>query len=212
MKAESIGQILQEQTSLTEHQLSEALSLQARETEHRRIGQILAREGHVTDSEVLKALSRQWDLSYLDKIPQGKLDRDLVTSLPIEFLKRHKILPFGEGNGTVTVAVADPLDVMAFDAVANILGRPCERAVCASSAIEDGLSRYYYEDDGSTSKTLTGLDSDEELASLTLGSGTEDLLDLANRAPVVKLVNTFFFQAVQTRASDIHVEPYEGEV
>ncbi len=212
MKAESIGQILQEQTSLTEHQLSEALSLQARETEHQRIGQILVREGHVTDSEVLKALSRQWDLSYLDKIPQGKLDRELVTSLPIEFLKRHKILPFGEGNGTVTVAVADPLDVTAFDAVANILGRPCERAVCASSAIEDGLSRYYYEDDGSTSKTLTGLDSDEELASLTLSSGTEDLLDLANRAPVVKLVNTFFFQAVQTRASDIHIEPYEQEV
>jgi len=212
MKVELIGQILQEKALLTKQQISEALSLQTTESVHHRIGQILTREGYITDIEVQKALSRQWDFPYLDKIPQDKLDKELVTDLPIEFLKKHKILPLGDGNGAVTIAVADPLDVTAYDAVVNIIGRPCKRIICASSVIEDGLSRYYYENEGSTSETLTDLDSDEEFTSLSMESGTEDLLDLANRAPVVKLVNTFFFQAVQSRASDIHIEPYEQEV
>jgi len=207
-----IGQILKEQTLLTEQQLSKALSLQTREAVHQRIGKILVTKGYVTEGEVLKSLSRQWGFSYLDKIPQEKLDRELITSLPIEFLRKHKVLPFCDGDGTVTIAVADPLNVTAFDAAVNILGRPCKRAICASSVIEDGLSRYYYENGDSASETLTGLNGDEEFASLTLESGTEDLLDLANRAPVVKLVNTFFFQAVDSRASDIHIEPYEQEV
>jgi len=211
MKTELIGQILQQQTSLTEQQLSEALSLQTRDTVRQRIGQILVRSGYVTEGEVLEALSRQWGISYLDKIPQEKLDRELITSLPIEFLRKHKMLPCGDGDGAVTIAVADPLDVMAFDAAVNILGQPCKRAICASSMIEDGLSHYYYENEGSASETLSSFD-DEEFAGLTLGSETEDLLDLANRAPVVKLVNTFFFQAVDSRASDIHIEPYEQVV
>jgi len=178
MKVELIGQILQEKALLTKQQISEALSLQTTESVHHRIGQILTREGYITDIEVQKALSRQWDFPYLDKIPQDKLDKELVTDLPIEFLKKHKILPLGDGNGAVTIAVADPLDVTAYDAVVNIIGRPCKRIICASSVIEDGLSRYYYENEGSTSETLTDLDSDEEFTSLSMESGTEDLLEI----------------------------------
>lgn len=212
MRAELIGQILQEYTSLTEQQLSEGLCLQAKETTHPRIGEILVKGGYLTDGQVTEALSRQWDISYLDKIPQERLDSDLVAGLPIEFLKKHKILPLGEEDGSVTVAMADPLDITAFDAVVHTLGRSCRRAICASSVIEEGLSRYYYQHEGSDSETLTDPNGDEELAALTLQSGTEDLMDLANRAPVVKMVNTFFFEAVHSRASDIHIEPYEQEV
>lgn len=212
MKEELVGQILVQQTSVTEQQLAEALSLQAGQEEHKKIGQILMKEGYVSNDEVLRALAQQWGVAYLDKIPQEKLDRELIASLPIEFLKKHKILPVSEGDGAVTIAVADPLDVMTFDAAVNVLGRWCKRAICASSTIEDGLSLYYYQDGGSAPEILSDLNGDEYLTSLTLESGTEDLLDLANRAPVVKLVNTFFFQAVHSRASDIHIEPYEEEV
>lgn len=212
MRAELTGQILQGQTSLSEEQLSEALSFQVRENRRERIGQILINEGYVTEIDVLRALAQQWGLSYLDNIPREKVCKELVTSLPIEFLKKHKILPFGDGDGTVTVALVDPLDVTAFDAVVNSLGKRCRRAICAPSAIEDALSCYYYQNEGSASEALTELDENKEFASLKSGSTAEDLLDLANRAPVVKLVNTIFFQAVQARASDIHIEPYEHEV
>jgi len=212
MKAKLIGQILLQQTSLTEQQLTDALLLQTTENQYERIGQILIRAGHITEVEVLKALAQQWGLSYLDNIPQENLNKELVANLPIEFLKKHKILPFVETEGTVSIAVSDPLDVMAFDAAVKMLGVRCKRAICASSVIEDGLSHYYYQSEGSASEALTELDDSKEFISLTSGSTSEDLLDLANRAPVVKLVNTIFFQAVQARASDIHIEPYEQEV
>ena len=209
---ELLGQLLLQQTSLTEQQLTDSLLLQTTENQYERIGQILIRAGHVTEVEVLKALAQQWGLSYLDNIPQEKLNKELVANLPIEFLKKHKILPFGEPDGIVSIAVSDPLDVMAFDAAVKMFGTRCKRALCTSSVIEDGLSHYYYQSEGSASEALTELDDSKEFVSLTSGSTTEDLLDLANRAPVVKLVNTIFFQAVQARASDIHIEPYEQEV
>jgi len=115
MKVELFGQILLQQTSLTEQQLTDALLLQTTENQYKRIGQILIRAGHITEVEVLKALAQQWELSYLDNVPQEKLNKELVANLPIEFLKKHKILPFGKKDGTVSIAVSDPLDVMAFD-------------------------------------------------------------------------------------------------
>jgi len=94
MKVELLGQILLRETSLAEQQLADALMLQTNENQGQRIGRILIRAGHVTEIEVLKALAQQWGLSYSDNIPQKKLNKDLVANLPIEFLKKHKILPF----------------------------------------------------------------------------------------------------------------------
>ncbi|MBN2589181.1 MAG: type II secretion system ATPase GspE [Sedimentisphaerales bacterium] len=210
--AELIGKILLSETSLKKEQLAKALAMQAEMTEHRKIGEILMDLGYVSEKEVQEALSEQYNLPFYDKLNQKKFDKELVSNLPIEFLKKHKILPLGSDNGSTTVAVADPLDITAYDAVVNILGRSCKRVICQSSVIEDGLSRYFYENENSTSQNITELDNNEEFANIALESGTEDLLDLANRAPVIKLVNTFFFQAVQSRASDIHIESYEQQV
>jgi general secretion pathway protein E len=212
MSVELLGQILLRQTSLAEQQLTDALQLQKERKQDERIGQILIQTGHVTEIEVLKALAQQWGLSYLDNIPQKELNKDLVANLPIEFLKKHKILPFSGMNDTISIAVSDPLDVMTFDAVVKILGAQYKKCICASSVIEDRLSHYYYHGEGSATEALTELDDSMDFSGLSPGSTSEDLLDLANRAPVVKLVNTIFFQAVQSRASDIHIEPYEDEV
>jgi len=122
------------------------------------------------------------------------------------------LLPLVNGDGTVTVAMADPTDVKAFDAVASILGRRCGRAVCPPAVIEDALTRCYYREGDSASAILEELGEDGDLARAAGGVEAEDLMDVANRAPIVKLVNTIFYQAVQSRASDIHIEPYEREV
>ena len=212
MSVELLGQILLRQTSLAEQQLTDALQLQKNEKHHERIGQILVRAGHVTEAEVLKALAQQWDLSYLDDIPKKKLNKDLVSNLPIEFLKKHKILPFNGSEDTVSIAVSDPLDVLTFDAAVKMLGVHCKKILCPSSVIEDSLSHYYYHGEGSAKEALIELDDSMDFSSISSRTTSEDLLDLANRAPVVKLVNTIFFQAVQARASDIHIEPYEDEV
>jgi general secretion pathway protein E len=211
MKVELLGQILLRQTLLEEQQLTDAL-LQQTNGNDERIGQILIKAGLVTEIDILKALALQWGFSYVDNIPQEKLNKDLVANLPIEFLKKHKILPFNGEDDTVSIAVSDPLDIMTFDAVVKKLGVRCKKVICASSVIEDRLSHYYYQSEGSATEALTELDDSMDFTGLASVSTSEDLLDLANRAPVVKLVNTIFFQAVQARASDIHIEPYENEV
>jgi general secretion pathway protein E len=208
-----IGQILVQQTSLTDSQLAEALSQQGQQTPpNKRIGQILVEAGHVSEFEVSKALAQQWGLPYLDKVPAEGIEKEVLQEMPLEFLKKHGILPFGNGEGVLGIAVTDPFDVMAIDSLINILGCPCTKVLCTRSIVEEGLSHYYYRNGDTTSQTLVELKGDQRLQSLASESGTEDLLDVASGAPVIRLVNTFFFQATQARASDIHVEPYEHDV
>jgi len=211
--AELIGQILLHTTSLTEGQLADALADQQAQQPRQRIGQILIGTGAVAAEDLSRALAKQWGLPYAEQIPQQWLDKQAVTTLPLEFLKKHCVIPLVNNDSEpVTVAVGDPLDVRGFDAVANTLGKRCTRMVCTPAVIDAALSRCYYQDGDSAATILEDLTEDDGLAQAATGQHAEDLLDVANRAPIVKLVNTIFFQAVDCRASDIHVEPYEHAV
>ncbi len=211
MAVEPIGQILLRRTGLRAEELEEALAAQRGAPVHRRIGELLCQRGAISRQDVLRALAEQWDLEFLEHLPQERLGRDLVADLPLEFLLKHRLVPMLDGEGAVLVAMADPLDGKAFDAVANVLGRPCRRVVCPPAAVEEALSHCYYQGE-SASEALEELDEDADMLRMATASRTEDLMDLAQRAPIVKLVNTILFQAVRSRASDVHVEPYEDEV
>ena len=224
MAIEKIGQILLLRTSLTEEELAAALEEQEKKSAHperdgapagrgrMRVGEVLAGRGAVSTTEVLEALAEQWNLPYMDQIPQEQLSRELVLGLPLDFLKKHMIVPLANGDGPLTLALGDPLDVKAFDAAAHILGRPCQRALCPPEVIDEALSQCYYHEGDSAAQILDELGEDGDLARIGSGAQAEDLLDVANRAPIVKLVNTILYQAARSSASDIHVEPYENEV
>jgi general secretion pathway protein E len=209
---ELIGQILLKSTALTPAQLAEALEFQERQPERDRIGAILVSRGTASPHDLLHALGLQWGLPVMETIPPALLDRQLVMAFPFEFLQKHSILPLTGGNGDLVVALADPLNVTAFDAVANAIQRPCTRVLCTAAALEEALTRCYYQDGDSSSAILEPLAETEDLARAAGEAQTEDLMDVANRAPIVKLVNTIFYQAAASRASDIHIEPYEREV
>ncbi len=206
---EPIGQILLRRTSLTEEQLAEALRTQESQQKFQRLGRLLVNQSVVAPEEVQRAFAEQWDMPYVEDIPRERLSRELVRDIPIEFLLKHTLLPYLGEDGEVRVAMEDPLDTKAFDAVANMLERPCRRVVSPSNAIEEALSHCYYQEGDSSAEMLAELEEDEELASTAVSFQTEDLLDLAQRAPIIKLVNTILFQAVRSRASDVHIEPYE---
>ena len=210
--AELLGQILLRQTALTEEQLQAALAAQQESAPRETLGQFLLYRGLVTADELAKALADQWRLPWIRQISRERLNKDLVMSFPLEFLKKQCVLPLAGDGDTVTVAVADPLNTAAFDAVAGRFGTICTRAVCTPSVIDEAISRCYYNEGDSSSTILSELSDDGGGAGTPAGSQTEDLLDVANRAPIVKLVNTIFFQAVSCRASDIHIEPYENAV
>jgi len=144
------------------------------------------------------------------------LTPDLVRKLPLEFLKRQCAIPISLEDGRLAVALADPLNIEAYDAIVGILNEPCTRVVCPAGEIEKAISQCYYEN----AQIDLGVDSHISHESAETHSRhdvsavqtiAEDLLNIANKAPAIKLVNRIFFQALHSRASDIHIEPYERE-
>jgi general secretion pathway protein E len=153
---------------------------------------------------------------YLETISPEQLNPELVRKLPLEFLKNQCAIPLVLENGQVAVALADPLNVEAYDAVAGILAQPCIRVICPVSEIEKAISRCYYQNtsvagDNESPDGQSLPDKADDMAGTGAQTHAEDLLNIANKAPVIKLVNKIFFQAVHSRASDIHIEPYENE-
>ena len=156
----------------------------------------------------------------LHQIRPEQLSSELMRRLPLEFLKRQRAIPILAEKGEPAVALADPLNVEAYDAIVGILGRPCRRIVCEASQIEQAISRCYYLSPGEEENYFTP-DAPESSAqenaetmgvSSTVQTRAEDLLNIADKAPAIKLVNKILFHAVHSRASDIHIEPYEQEV
>jgi len=162
-------------------------------------------------------LNEQVEHQYLQTILPEQLNPELVRKLPLEFLKKQCAIPITLADGQVAIAMAEPFNIEAYDAIASVLAQPCSRIICPASEIERAISRCYYHS--------TGIDSDNEnpdvqdlssngndVDTTSVQTQAEDLLNIAHKAPVIKLVNKIFFQAVHSRASDIHIEPYEKEV
>jgi len=149
----------------------------------------------------------------LETISPEQLNPQLVRKMPLEFLKKQCAIPVELKDGSIVIALADLLNVEAYDAILTVLGQPYPRVVCPSSEIEQAISRCYYDTAIESDDRRTGPYDTEEgdihIDGSFVQTYAEDLLNVTNKAPVVKLVNKIFFQAVQSRASDIHIEPYE---
>jgi len=168
---------------------------------------------------------------YLETISPEQLNPELVRKLPLEFLKNQCAIPIILEDGQVAIALADALNIEAYDAILSILagateaikgllkpGQPCSRVTCPASEIEKAISRCYYQntsagsDNDNSNVQGQGLeDQGSDHGESGIQTHAEDLLNIANKEPIVKLVNKIFFQAVHSRASDIHIEPYEDE-
>ena len=165
---------------------------------------------------------------YLETILPEQLNPELIRKLPLEFLKNQCAIPVVLEGGQIAIALADAFNIEAYDAILSILastqeaikglwklGKQCVRITCPASEIEKAISRCYYHQsafvDSDNSDSQAVIDQDIDSGKTGIQTHAEDLLNIANKAPVVKLVNNIFFQAVHSRASDIHIEPYENE-
>ncbi len=150
----------------------------------------------------------------IESISPEQLAPELVRQLPLEFLKSQCAIPIILAEDRLAVALADPLNIEAYDAIVGILNKPCMRVICPAGEIEKAISLCYYENSGAgvESESELARDSRTRLNTSSIQTRAEDLLNIANKAPVIKLINRIFFQAVHSRASDIHIEPYEEEV
>jgi type II secretion system protein E len=137
----------------------------------------------------------------------SEIPEELRNRVSAEIATRYKVVPVGSEDGRLVLGLADPGNLLLLDELAVVLG--CRvRGVALPPAQLDGLVDRYYGDGSQTvAGILAGLEDDEEPPQETRGGE-----ELANQAPVVKLVNSIIAEALRKRASDIHLEPFEGEV
>jgi MSHA biogenesis protein MshE len=199
-----LGDLLIKQGLLTDEQLKLALDEQRRSG--RKLGRTVVDSGYVTEDNISRALARQLNADFVD-LKSFSPNVELIKLLPENHARRFRALVLSEKDGTLVVGFADPTDLQVFDDVSRLLHREIDLAVVSESQLLAAIDRLYHR-----TEEITGL-AKELTADLSDGVGDlGDILGLSEGqedAPVVKLLQTVFDEALRRRASDIHIEPLE---
>jgi MSHA biogenesis protein MshE len=198
--------MLLEQSAISPEQLEQALKEQKRTG--RKLGRVLTDLGMLSEDDLHQALARHMQLPYVD-LKQMTLDPVVVRQLPETLARRFRALVLQEDKRGLLVGMADPSDLLAYDELAKRLKQTLRIAVVSESELLRMLDVVYRRTDEIASLVQEVRDdlreSDIDLEQLTADDGSAD-------APVLRLLQSMFTDAVQVGASDIHIEPGEARL
>jgi type II secretion system protein E len=200
---EPLAEVLVEAGVISREQLETALA--ARNTGVERLDEAITRLGLAREDDMYPAVARRLGLEYVPNLDR-EIAPELLALVSGEFAMRHQVLPIGEEDHTLVVAMGNPFDVTVLDDLRLLSGRDVRAVVSNPRRISEAIEQCYMEKmfrDIDEMQTEEVADEDLEIA---------DLQKMAREALVIKLVNLILHQAVQERASDIHVEPQEREL
>ena len=197
----TIADILTQKGLLTAEQLADAQRLQ--QAEGLRLDRAVVQQGWLTEQKLLEVFGEQLHLPVV-KLEDRAFDGELLRSLPARVVYRQRLVPVGRVDGILQVATSDPFDLYAFDDLRLLTGLNIQPVLATRDEIEKVIKAHY----GLGGDTLDEMVGEDD-APAALETGSEDLLEAAQEASVIKLVNEIILEAVNERASDIHVEPYE---
>lgn len=195
-----IGEMLLARGVVTGEDLDRALELQKERGE--KIGRILVDSGFCANRDVLLALSEQLGVRLITIEGPPAVSPETEKLSP-RFLRQFRCLPVALQDSSLTLAMADPLDYETLAAVHSFTGLRVDPVLAPEQEIVDAVDRYY----GETARANQDFDTEGGQAAEDL----EHLRDMASEAPVIRLVNAMIAQAVEKRASDIHIEPFEKD-
>jgi len=185
-------------------QLAEALALKKKEGV--RLDRALVRLGCVSEEAVLRVIGEQMGMPMVD-LDSVQIDVETLRSLPAKLVYRKHMVPLARNNGSLTVVTCDPFDLYALDEIRLLTGLEVKPALAVEADITRVIKTYY----GVGGETLDEMMSTDDIEIIADGDGeNDDLLEMAQEASVIKLVNEIFVEALHERASDIHIEPYES--
>jgi len=207
-RAVTIGEILLERGKITAEHLKAARA--AQKGPHDRIDRILVRLGFVKEQDVLQVVGEQMSIDVVD-LSEVTIDVGLLKQMPTRLIHKRQLIPIEKRGDTLRVATADPYDISAFDELRMLTGLKIEPVLASELEIQR-LIRQHFGVGGSTiDEMMTEHEVQDEEVELLSESVDEngDLLEMAQEATVVKLVNEILSEAIRDNASDIHIEPYE---
>ena len=195
-----LGEMLIERGRIAAEDLERALELQRERGD--KLGKILVDMGLIAQRDLLAVLSAQLGIPVVgvDQPPPAAPE---IEGLTHRFLRQCRAYPVSLADSTLTIAMADPLDFETVAAVRAYSGLEVRTALAAEQEIFDAIEKYYGE---AERQTVVGEGEDEQAT-----ADLEHLRDMASEAPVIRLVNAMIADALEKRASDIHIEPFEKE-
>jgi len=180
-----------------------------------RLDEALLRCPYFTEEDVLKLFAAALGQEFLADIQAKDVPAEFVEAVPATYAQHHYLIGITDENSQnseLTVVLSKPLDVDVLDNVSKMLGVPVKAAIATRAAITAVIDIAYEQRTTVIEEVAEELDSQNLDRLVDEVTSSDDLLDVVNRPPVIRLVNDILFRALQLRASDIHVHPYEAKI
>ncbi|MEO7803151.1 MAG: ATPase, T2SS/T4P/T4SS family [Actinomycetota bacterium] len=202
-KVRGLGELILEDGLVSEERLDEAM--QEARTMGRSLGRVLIEREYITEATLMALLAKQIGLDFVD-LNDITIDPTASSLVPEALSHRYRALPIAFDGASLVVAMSDPANVFAIDDIRTLTGRDIKIVVATRSDIESAIARVERLD-GAVDALLDSAEGAQD-DFIEVGPAR----DLADEAPIVKLVNSIIAQAVADRASDIHIEPQERDM
>lgn len=200
-----LGDALVDAGLVTAEQLGQALVKQ--KELGKRLGKVLAEMKLCTDEQIAKALAGQLGINFIE-MDEISVPPEVLRLIPETIVRSHTLLPVARKGNVLTVAMADPLDAFIVDEIRYQTNFEVEEAIAPETAILDVIRRYFGSEDMSSALRTIKKDDQGELAALPEDANAFDLM-ATDEAAVVNFVSKIIRQAINDKASDIHLEPEE---
>ncbi|GAA5218995.1 GspE/PulE family protein [Corallincola platygyrae] len=200
-----LGDLMVHESIITEEQLTQAL--QAQRSGGRKLGATLIELGHVTEEQLLQFLSQQLNIPFID-LQTLRLDPKIAQLLPEVHARRHRALVLQDKGASLLVGMSDPADLNAQDALAMLLKKPLDLAVVKESQLFEAYDQLYRRTAEIASFANQLGEEYSQTEEFSLGGSDDD--EEGEGSTVARLLQSIFEDAVQVRASDVHLEPDEN--
>ena len=202
----SIGELLLD-AGLTRDQLEECRGISAVSGDS--IDRVILAKDFMEEGTLLQIYAKHLGYEFRKSLDGTKVPTTFVDSVPVNFARNYNLVALESGEGVLKVATCSPLDPHPMDDLAAMIGTEVDAVLAPRQEITTLIARAYRHKADGVDEALDAVSEDGDIGSLAAEiDDSEDVLDVSNKAPIIKLVNTILFQALKLRSSDVHFQPY----
>ena len=201
-----LDDILLDSGKITKEQLETAINKQ-KSSKNKKLVEVLIELGYVTEEDILDLLNQHLDIPIVDLF-NYHIDPKIIALVPENIARKYNLIPVDIDDGELLVVMNDPFNIFAIDDIKLLTGMKIKIALSSSYSINKMINKYYTRE--GTKKAIE--EFEENFLSSNIDDIDENELSDVNSAPVVRFVNSIIGQAVNMRASDIHIEPYDNDI
>ena len=212
---DDLGKLLVDEQLITVRQLDKSAAQAERSGES--LQKVLISLGFVSEKDVVEAMGRQMGVRFVD-LAEVHIDTDLARSIPEHLAQRYKVIPVAQNDNRLTLAMVDPLNVIAIDDIRLITGFDIEPVISTEESIVRAINNQFGVTDlVEVEETVKELQA-QDFADMEFEEGADEeisldkLKEMVDDAPIVRVVNLIISQAINDKASDIHIEPEAKQV